>query len=49
MLIVCGFIFLVKTSKLPLKILWLLQWLIQSYRVIFRVADCCVRRFVIVL
>ena len=49
MLFVCGFIFLVKTSKLPLKILWPLQWLIQSYIVIFRVADCCVRRFVIVL
>jgi hypothetical protein len=47
MLFVCGFIFLMKTSKLPLQILWLLQWLIQFYIDIFRVADCCFRRFVV--
>ena len=37
MLLVCGFIFLVKTSRLPLKLLRLSQWLILSYITIFRI------------
>jgi hypothetical protein len=37
MLFVCGFIFLVKTSRLPLKLLRLSQWLILSCITIFRI------------
>jgi hypothetical protein len=49
MLFAYRFVSLVKTSKLPRKILRLLQWLIQFYTVTFMATDSCVRRFVIVL